>query len=107
MATAFNPFSGQYQANSQNVGMNQQLFGNTAGMSSGAYGNQFVQNTFNPFNPYAQDIYAGNFNADNARFISANNNNAAIQGAKTAGNNQLLAAGIQAGGASIWNSIFG
>lgn len=107
MATSFNPFTSTYQANSQNVGLNQQLFGNTAGMSSGAYGNQFVQNQFNPFNPYAQDIYAGNFNADNARYISANNNNAAIQGAKTAGNNQLLAAGITGFGPSIFNSIFG
>ncbi len=80
-ANAFDPFN---MASSTNTGSNQQLFGQGSGFSSGAYGNQYVQNEFNPFQPYAQDVYGSNMNAANARAISAQNNAAALQGANTA-----------------------
>lgn len=104
---AFDPFSSQYMANSQNVGTNQQLFNNTTSFSSGAQGNQYVQNAFNPYNNYSQDVYGSNFNAANARLISAQNNAAAIQGANTQANSNYISAGLQQFGPSIWNQIFG
>jgi hypothetical protein len=45
-----------------------------------------VQSQINPYSPYAQDVYEGNFNAANARAISQAMANAAAQGA----NQQLI-----------------
>lgn len=80
----FNPFTTITSANTQNQGTNQNLFGNTAGFSSGAYGNQNAQQLANPFSPYAQDVYSTNYNAGNDRFIAAGNNAAGLAGASSA-----------------------
>lgn len=88
-SAAFDPFQTITNANTQNQGMNQQLFGQGTGFSSGALSNQYAQNMVNPFNPYAQDVYNSNFNADNARFISAGNNAAAMAGANSAASGQI------------------
>lgn len=93
-SSAFDPFStilgSQYGQQTNNAGSNQALFGNAAGMSSGAYGNQFVENAYNPYNTYSQDVNNTNFNAANAQYISGQNNAAALQGANTQANAQLL-----------------
>jgi hypothetical protein len=88
-SAAFNPFQTITNANTQNQGMNKQLFDQGTGFSSGALSNQYAQNMVNPFNPYAQDVYNSNFNADNARFISAGNNAAARAGAQDAASGQI------------------
>jgi hypothetical protein len=64
-----------------NVGLNQALFGQGTGFSSGALSNQFVQGLLNPYSSYAADVYGSNFNAANARAIAEANANAAAQGA--------------------------
>ncbi len=76
---AFNPFQTITSATTQNQGLNQNLFGNTAGFSSGSFGNQNVQQLVNPFNPYAADVYDSNFNAANDRYIAAGNNAVGLQ----------------------------
>ncbi len=91
--SAFNPFSTITSATTQNQGLNQNLYNQVGGISSGQMGNQYAQQMYNPFNPYAQDVYGSNFNAANARNISAGNNAAAIQGANTA-NNAAIANGF-------------
>ena len=87
-ANAFDPFAtllgAQYGMQSSNVGTNQQLFGQGTGFSSGAFGNQYVQNAFNPYNNYAADVYGSNFNAANARQIASSNNAAAAAAAQQA-----------------------
>ena len=89
-AATFNPFETllgqQYGMQTSNVGLNQALFGQGTGFSSGGLSNQFVQSQINPYSPYAQDIYEGNFNAANARAIAEAMANAAAQGA----NQQLI-----------------
>lgn len=84
-AATFNPFETllgqQYGMQTSNVGLNQALFGQGTGFSSGGLSNQFVQSQINPYSPYAQDVYEGNFNAANARAISQAMANAAAQGA--------------------------
>ncbi len=89
-AATFNPFETllgqQYGMQTSNVGLNQALFGQGTGFSSGGLSNQFVQSQINPYSPYAQDVYEGNFNAANARAISEAMANAAAQGA----NQQLI-----------------
>ena len=89
-AATFNPFETllgqQYGMQTSNVGLNQALFGQGTGFSSGGLSNQFVQSQINPYSPYAQDVYEGNFNAANARAISQAMANAAAQGA----NQQLI-----------------
>lgn len=84
-ANKFDPFStilgGQYGQQTQNVGTNQNLFGQGSQFSSGALSNQFVQSQINPWSAYASDVYGSNFNAENARAISQANANAALQGA--------------------------
>jgi hypothetical protein len=84
-AATFNPFETllgqQYGMQTSNVGLNQALFGQGTGFSSGGLSNQFVQSQINPYSPYAQDIYEGNFNAANARAIAEAMANAAAQGA--------------------------
>ena len=84
MQGAFNPFQTITSANTTNQGSNQQLFSQGAGFSSGAFGNQNVNQLVNPFSPYAQDVFNSNFNAGNARYISAGNNAAAMAGARDA-----------------------
>lgn len=89
-AATFNPFATllgqQYGMQTANVGMNQALFGQGAGFTSGQFSNPFVQGLLNPYSAYAQDVYASNFNAANARAIAEANANAAAQGA----NQQLI-----------------
>jgi hypothetical protein len=89
-AANFNPFAAllgqQYGMQTANVGMNQALFNQGAGFTSGAYSNPFVSNLLNPYSAYAQDVYGSNFNAANARAIAEANANAAAQGA----NQQLI-----------------
>lgn len=89
-AATFNPFETllgqQYGMQTSNVGLNQALFNQGTGFSSGGLSNQFVQSQINPYSPYAQDIYEGNFNAANSRAIAQAMANAAAQGA----NQQLI-----------------
>jgi hypothetical protein len=84
-AATFNPFAAllgqQYGMQTSNVGLNQALFGQGTGFSSGALSNQFVQGLLNPYSSYAADVYGSNFNAANARAIAEANANAAAQGA--------------------------
>jgi len=84
-AATFNPFAAllgqQYGMQTSNVGLNQALFGQGTGFSSGALSNQFVQGLLNPYSSYAADVYGSNFNAANARAIQEANANAAAQGA--------------------------
>lgn len=84
-AATFNPFATllgqQYGMQTANVGMNQALFGQGAGFTSGQFSNPFVQGLVNPYSAYAQDVYASNFNAANARAIAEANAAAAAQGA--------------------------
>ncbi len=82
--TSYDPNAMILAQNSQNVGLNQGLFGNASGFSSGAYANQNAAQLTNPFNPYAQDVYSTNSNASNARYIAAGNNAAAMKGAQDA-----------------------
>ena len=92
-AATFNPFATllgqQYGMQTSNVGMNQALFGQGAGFTSGQFSNPFVQGLINPYSAYAQDVYASNFNAANARAIAEANAAAAAQGA-----NQQLIGGL-------------
>lgn len=88
-SNAFNPFATITSANTQNQGSNQALFNQGAGFSSGQLGNQFVQNMVNPFAAYPSDVYGSNFNAENARYISAGNNAAAMAGAQDAASGQI------------------
>lgn len=88
-ANAFNPFATITSANTQNQGSNQQLFNQGAGFSSGQLGNQYVQNMVNPFAAYPSDVYGSNFNAENARYIAAGNNAAAMAGAQDAASGQI------------------
>jgi len=85
-AATFNPFAAllgqQYGMQTSNVGLNQALFGQGTGFSSGALSNQFVQGLLNPYSAYAADVYGSNFNAANARAIAEANANAAAQGAE-------------------------
>lgn len=121
-ANQFDPFGAilgaQYGQQTNNAGSNQNLFGQAAGMSSGAYGNQFAQNAFNPYNTYSNDVYGSNFNAANAQYISGQNNAAALQGANTQSNAVLVSnflnmlSGLRASGAfggSCWvaREVFG
>lgn len=89
-ANQFNPFStilgAQYGQQTQNVGTNQGLYSNIGGFSSGQMGNQYVQQAYNPFNNYSNDVYGSNFNAANARSISAANNAAAVAAGKQVAN---------------------
>jgi hypothetical protein len=87
-AAAFNPFAGMNN-NTTNTGSNSSLFGENAGFSSGALGNQYVAGMTSPFNPYAQDVFGSNFNAANARSIAAGNNAAARAGAQDAASGAL------------------
>lgn len=84
-AATFNPFAAllgqQYGMQTSNVGLNQALFGQGTGFSSGSLSNQFVQGLLNPYSSYAADVYGSNFNAANARAIAEANANAAAQGA--------------------------
>ncbi len=104
-ANAFDPFGtilgAQYGMQTSNVGNNQQLFNNATGFSSGAYGNQYVQNAYSPYNNYAADVYGSNFNAANARQIASNNSAAAADAAQQAllGNalGSLFKTGVQTG----------
>ena len=76
--SAFNPINTIFNTNSQNVGLNQNLANQGLGFTAGAYSNPYVQETFNPFNPYAQDVFSSNFNAANDRYIAAGNNAAGL-----------------------------
>ena len=92
-ANRFDPFNAilgsQYGMQTNNAGSNANLFNQGTSFSSGQQGNQYVQNTFNPFNQYANDVYGSNFNAANARVISDANNAAALAGAQNQAGGQL------------------
>jgi hypothetical protein len=85
-ANIFDPFAttlgAQYGMQTQNVGMNQALYNQAMGLSSGAGGYGFAQQMINPFSGYAQDVYGTNVNAMNAAQISAANRQAALEAAK-------------------------
>jgi uncharacterized protein YgfB (UPF0149 family) len=72
----------QYGMQSQNVGMNQALYNQAMGLTSGAGGYGFAQQMINPFTGYAQDVYGTNVNALNAAQIAAANRQAALEAAK-------------------------
>jgi hypothetical protein len=89
---AFNPFStllGQGM-NTQNIGTNSTLFNQGSAFSSGALSNQYTQQLTNPFNPYANDVYDTNVNAENVRWITQQNNAANNSAANTALLGQLF-----------------
>lgn len=85
-ANIFDPFGttlgAQYGMQSQNVGLNQALYNQAMGLSSGAGGYGFAQQMINPFTGYAQDVYSSNVNAVNAAQIAAANRQAALEAAK-------------------------
>lgn len=95
-ANLFDPFGTilgqQYGMQTNNMGSNAQLFNQGAALSSGALGNQYAQNVFNPFSQYANDVYGTNVNAYYANQIGAANNAAAIEGARLSGQYQKDAA---------------
>jgi len=105
-ANVFDPMAAvlgqQYGMQTQNVGSNQNLFNQAAGLSSGAYGNQYAQQMTNPFNPYAQDVYNTNFNAAAAQNIAGMNNAAAIEAARLSGNATTGAANT-----ALWAGLIG
>ena len=105
-ANVFDPMAAtlgqQYGMQTQNVGSNQNLFNQAAGLSSGAYGNQYAQQMTNPFNPYAQDVYNTNFNAASAQNIAGMNNAAAIEAARLSGNATTGAANT-----ALWAGLIG
>jgi hypothetical protein len=85
-ANIFDPMAAtlgsQYGMQSQNVGMNQALYNQAMGLTSGAGGYGFAQQMINPFSGYAQDVYGTNVNALNAAQIAAANRQAALEAAK-------------------------
>lgn len=85
-ANVFDPLGAtlgqQYGMQTGNVGLNQALFNQAAGISGGAYGYGYAQNLANPFSPYAQDVYGTNVNALNAAAIANANRAAALEAAK-------------------------
>ena len=85
-ANVFDPLaatlSQQYGMQTQNIGNTGQLFGQAGNLAGGAYTNQMAANVFNPWSPYAQDVYGTNFNAAVAQQIAAANNAAAIEAAR-------------------------
>ena len=105
-ANVFDPMAAvlgsQYGMQTSNVGMNQNLFNQSAGLASGAYGNQYAQGLANPFNPYAQDVYNTNFNAAAAKDIAAMNNAAAIEASK-----QSASATTGAANTALWTNLIG
>jgi hypothetical protein len=105
-ANVFDPMAAtlgqQYGMQTGNVGMNQNLFNQSAGLASGAYGNQYAQQMSNPFNPYAQDVYNTNFNAAAAKDIAAMNNAAAIEASKQSANATTSAANT-----ALWTNLIG
>jgi hypothetical protein len=84
-ASSFDPFEtllgDRYGMRSANVGLNQTIFNQGSGFSSGGLSNKFVEGLLNPYSSYAADVYGSNFNAANARAIAEANANAAAQGA--------------------------
>lgn len=99
-ANAFNPFATITSVGTANSGVNNSLFSQGAANSSGALGNQGVQNMFNPFNAYSQDLYNTNANA-----MWSAQQNAANRSTST--KNSLIGAIGQLGGAAIGAGIFG
>lgn len=85
-ANIFDPMAAtlgaQYGMQSQNVGLNQALYNQAMGLTSGAGGYGFAQQMINPFSGYAQDVYGTNVNALNAAQIAAANRQAALEAAK-------------------------
>lgn len=85
-ANIFDPMAAtlgaQYGMQSQNVGLNQALYNQAMGLTSGAGGYGFAQQMINPFSNYAQDVYGTNVNALNAAQIAAANRQAALEAAK-------------------------
>ena len=85
-ANVFDPLgstlSQQYGMQTGNQGLNQALFNQAAGISSGGYGYNYAQNLVNPFTPYAQDLYGTNVNALNAAAIANANRAAGLEAAK-------------------------
>lgn len=85
-ANVFDPMAavlgGQYGMQTQNVGLNQALYNQAMGLSSGAGGYGFAQKMIDPFSGYAQDVYGTNVNALNAAMIQAANRQAALEAAK-------------------------
>jgi len=79
----------QYGMQTNNMGSNAQLFNQGAGLSSGALGNQYAENVFNPFSTYSNDVYGTNINAYYADQIAKRNNAAAIEGARLSGQYNL------------------
>jgi hypothetical protein len=81
--SAFNPLNAFFGLGTQNAGTNAGIMGAGTNFSAGRNSNQFLMEQGNPWNAYNNDVEGSNFNAGNARYISAGNNAAAIQGANT------------------------
>lgn len=90
LATFTDPFAGVLGRSSSNAGNNGQLFGSGAGAVGS--GMQQSRTMFDPFNPYAQDLYNTNYNATAAAGISSANNNASMYGAGIGGGAMIGAA---------------
>ena len=108
-ANVFDPMNAilgqQYGMQTNNMGSNAQLFNQGAALSSGALGNQYAQNVFNPFSTYSNDVYGTNINAYYADEIAKRNNAAAIEGARLSGQYNL--AGTALTNANQIGSIIG
>ena len=81
--SAFNPLNAFFGLGTQNAGTNANIMNAGSNFSAGRQANQFLLDQANPYNTYNADVEGSNFNAANARLISAGNNAAAIQGANT------------------------
>lgn len=105
-ANVFDPLaatlSQQYGMQTQNIGNTGQLFGQAGNLAGGAYTNQMAANIFNPWSPYAQDVYGTNFNAAVAQQIAAANNAAAIEAAR-----QSAGATTSAANTALWSRLIG
>lgn len=79
----------------------------TYGQAAGASGYQGLNQMFDPFSSYSSDLYNTNYNAANARAISAANNSAGLWGGLLGLGGK--AAGAALGGAALggWGNIFG
>lgn len=79
LSTYTDPFLGVLGRSSSNAGSNQALFGNAVG-TAGASAAQ-ARGMFDPFNPYAADLYNTNYNAEAAARIATANNWGSLIGA--------------------------
>lgn len=104
LATFADPFQGVLGRSSANVGTNANLFGNAVG-TAGASAQQ-TRGMFEPFNPYAADVYNTNYNAQAAANIATANNRAGLIGAGI-GAIGSIAGGFASRGCWVARAVYG